>query len=98
MFCANNESNFHLLAVWSVCQVSLEFTPSSAVPGEETTMQVKADPASLCGVSAIDKSVLIKEPGQILDAEKVTTARQHHQSLSEAMVNTSFFSVAGCVF
>lgn len=82
VFCANNKCNFNLLAVRSVYQVSLEFTPSSAVPGEETTMQMKADPASLCGVSAIDKSVLIKEPGKILDAEKVTTAMQHHQSLS----------------
>uniref|UniRef100_A0A669D255 Alpha-2-macroglobulin domain-containing protein n=1 Tax=Oreochromis niloticus TaxID=8128 RepID=A0A669D255_ORENI len=42
-------------------KVSLEFTPSSAVPGEKTNMQVTALPHSLCGVSAIDKSVLIKE-------------------------------------
>lgn len=55
-----------------VCQVSLEFTPSSAVPGEKTNMQVTALPHSLCGVSAIDKSVLIEEPGNILDADKVT--------------------------
>uniref|UniRef100_A0A3P9C668 Alpha-2-macroglobulin n=1 Tax=Maylandia zebra TaxID=106582 RepID=A0A3P9C668_9CICH len=50
----------------------LEFSPSSAVPGEETNMQVTALPRSLCGVSAIDKSVLIKEPGKTLDADKVT--------------------------
>uniref|UniRef100_A0A669FA08 Alpha-2-macroglobulin domain-containing protein n=1 Tax=Oreochromis niloticus TaxID=8128 RepID=A0A669FA08_ORENI len=53
-------------------KVSLEFTPSSAVPGEKTNMQVTALPHSLCGVSAIDKSVLIKEPGNILDVDKVT--------------------------
>ncbi|XP_039465735.1 alpha-2-macroglobulin-like isoform X1 [Oreochromis aureus] len=52
-------------------KVSLEFTPSSAVPGEKTNMQVTALPHSLCGVSAIDKSVLIKEPGNILDVDKI---------------------------
>uniref|UniRef100_A0AAX7TH07 Alpha-2-macroglobulin-like n=1 Tax=Astatotilapia calliptera TaxID=8154 RepID=A0AAX7TH07_ASTCA len=52
--------------------VILGFSPSSAVPGEETNMQVTALPRSLCGVSAIDKSVLIKEPGKTLDADKVT--------------------------
>uniref|UniRef100_A0A7N8XEA9 Alpha-2-macroglobulin-like n=1 Tax=Mastacembelus armatus TaxID=205130 RepID=A0A7N8XEA9_9TELE len=51
-------------------KVSLEFSPSSAVPGEETTMQVTAEPDSLCGVSAVDQSVLIKEPGKSLDADK----------------------------
>lgn len=52
-------------------KVSLEFSPSSAVPGEETTMQIRAQPDSLCGVSAIDQSVLIKEPGNTLDADKI---------------------------
>uniref|UniRef100_A0AAZ1XJ26 Alpha-2-macroglobulin bait region domain-containing protein n=2 Tax=Oreochromis aureus TaxID=47969 RepID=A0AAZ1XJ26_OREAU len=52
-------------------KVSVEFSPSSAVPGEETNMQVTALPHSLCGVSAIDKSVLIKEPGKTLDADKI---------------------------
>uniref|UniRef100_A0A3B4XCA1 Alpha-2-macroglobulin-like n=1 Tax=Seriola lalandi dorsalis TaxID=1841481 RepID=A0A3B4XCA1_SERLL len=58
-------------------KVSLEFSPSSAVPGEETTMQVTAQPDSLCGVSAVDQSVLIKEPGKILNADKVTAAINH---------------------
>ncbi|XP_041665316.1 alpha-2-macroglobulin-like [Cheilinus undulatus] len=52
-------------------KVSLEFSPSSAVPGEENTLQVTAQPDSLCGVSAVDQSVLIKEPGKTLDAEKI---------------------------
>uniref|UniRef100_A0A3B3DWF0 Alpha-2-macroglobulin domain-containing protein n=1 Tax=Oryzias melastigma TaxID=30732 RepID=A0A3B3DWF0_ORYME len=43
-------------------EVSVEFSPSSAVPGEEAEMQLSAHPNSLCGVSAIDQSVLIKEP------------------------------------
>ncbi|KAK5929740.1 hypothetical protein CgunFtcFv8_010954 [Champsocephalus gunnari] len=54
-------------------KVSLEFSPSSAVPGEQTILQVKALPDSLCGVSAVDQSVLIKEPGKTLDADKYTS-------------------------
>uniref|UniRef100_A0A3Q1JBX2 Alpha-2-macroglobulin-like n=1 Tax=Anabas testudineus TaxID=64144 RepID=A0A3Q1JBX2_ANATE len=52
-------------------KVSLEFSPSPAVPGEEVIMQVSADPDSLCGVSAVDQSVLIKEPGKSLNADQV---------------------------
>ncbi|XP_073338260.1 alpha-2-macroglobulin-like [Pagrus major] len=52
-------------------KVSLEFSPSSAVPGEETNLQVTAQPDSLCGVSAVDQSVLIKEPGKTLQAEQI---------------------------
>ncbi|XP_051813509.1 alpha-2-macroglobulin-like [Acanthochromis polyacanthus] len=52
-------------------KVSLEFSPSSAVPGEDINMQLMANPNSLCGVSAIDQSVLIKEPGKTLNAEKI---------------------------
>uniref|UniRef100_A0A3Q3LRP5 Alpha-2-macroglobulin-like 1 n=1 Tax=Mastacembelus armatus TaxID=205130 RepID=A0A3Q3LRP5_9TELE len=48
-------------------KVSLEFTPSSAVPGEQVTMTLTAEPHSLCGVSAVDRSVFIKEPGKSLD-------------------------------
>ncbi|KAJ4935261.1 hypothetical protein JOQ06_016797 [Pogonophryne albipinna] len=57
-------------------KVSLEFSPSSAVPGEQTTLQVKALPDSLCGVSAVDQSVLIKEPGKTLDADKIFNLNQ----------------------
>ncbi|CAJ1066029.1 Hypothetical predicted protein [Xyrichtys novacula] len=52
-------------------KVSLEFSPSSAVPGEENTLQVTALPDSLCGLSAVDQSVLIKEPGKTLDTDKI---------------------------
>uniref|UniRef100_A0A3Q3GEY7 Alpha-2-macroglobulin-like n=1 Tax=Labrus bergylta TaxID=56723 RepID=A0A3Q3GEY7_9LABR len=55
----------------SLCQVSLEFFPSSAVPGEGNTLQVTAQPNSLCGVSIVDQSVLIKEPGKSLDSNRV---------------------------
>lgn len=49
----------------------MEFSPTSAVPGEEATLNLKALPDSLCGVSAVDQSVLIKEPGKTLTADKV---------------------------
>uniref|UniRef100_A0A3P9CV66 Alpha-2-macroglobulin-like protein 1 n=1 Tax=Maylandia zebra TaxID=106582 RepID=A0A3P9CV66_9CICH len=52
-------------------KVSVHFVPPSAVPGDETNFQVTALPHSLCGVSAIDQSVLIKEPGKTLNAEKI---------------------------
>uniref|UniRef100_A0A8C8CHM0 Alpha-2-macroglobulin-like n=1 Tax=Oncorhynchus tshawytscha TaxID=74940 RepID=A0A8C8CHM0_ONCTS len=53
-------------------KVFVEFSPSKAVPGEETTLQLSAQPGSLCGLSAVDKSVHIMEPGKRLDANKVT--------------------------
>ncbi|XP_029965233.1 alpha-1-macroglobulin-like [Salarias fasciatus] len=52
-------------------KVSLEFAPTTSVPGEEVDIQVTAQPDSLCGVSAVDQSVLIKEPGKTLEAEKI---------------------------
>ncbi|XP_077398268.1 alpha-2-macroglobulin-like [Festucalex cinctus] len=52
-------------------KVSMEFCPSSAVPGEQTTLQLTTQPNSLCGVSIVDQSVLIKEPGKTLAADKI---------------------------
>uniref|UniRef100_UPI003AAE80E9 alpha-2-macroglobulin-like n=1 Tax=Centroberyx gerrardi TaxID=166262 RepID=UPI003AAE80E9 len=52
-------------------KVSLEFSPTSAVPGEENTLQLSAQAGSLCGLSAVDQSVLIKEPERKLDADKI---------------------------
>ncbi|XP_075891994.1 alpha-2-macroglobulin-like [Nelusetta ayraudi] len=52
-------------------KVSLEFSQISAVPGDETTLQVTANPESLCGLSIVDQSVLIKEPGKTLTADKI---------------------------
>uniref|UniRef100_A0A8C7V2E6 Alpha-2-macroglobulin-like n=1 Tax=Oncorhynchus mykiss TaxID=8022 RepID=A0A8C7V2E6_ONCMY len=53
-------------------KVSVEFSPSQAVPGEENTLQLSAQPGSLCGLSAVDQSVHIMEPGKRLNADKVT--------------------------
>uniref|UniRef100_A0AAX7U735 Alpha-2-macroglobulin domain-containing protein n=1 Tax=Astatotilapia calliptera TaxID=8154 RepID=A0AAX7U735_ASTCA len=75
--CSPPEFTSHI-NIWMVSfgfcvhQVSVHFVPPSAVPGDETNFQVTALPHSLCGVSAIDQSVLIKEPGKTLNAEKVT--------------------------
>ncbi|XP_034557112.1 alpha-2-macroglobulin-like isoform X3 [Notolabrus celidotus] len=52
-------------------KVSLEFSLSAVVPGEENTLKVTAQPDSLCGLSIVDQSVLIKEPGKTLNAEKI---------------------------
>uniref|UniRef100_A0A8C1NNI5 Uncharacterized protein n=1 Tax=Cyprinus carpio TaxID=7962 RepID=A0A8C1NNI5_CYPCA len=38
-------------------KVSLQFSPAKAVPGEENTLQLSAQPGSLCGLSAVDQSV-----------------------------------------
>ncbi|CAM4552714.1 unnamed protein product [Leuciscus chuanchicus] len=52
-------------------KVSLQFSPTTAVPGEENTLQLSAQPGSLCGISAVDQSVLILEENKRLDLDKV---------------------------
>uniref|UniRef100_A0A3P9IP38 Alpha-2-macroglobulin-like n=1 Tax=Oryzias latipes TaxID=8090 RepID=A0A3P9IP38_ORYLA len=52
-------------------KVSLMFSPSSAVPGEQIKLQLTAQPNSLCGLSAVDQSVLINYPGKTLSADKI---------------------------
>ncbi|XP_056119468.1 alpha-2-macroglobulin-like [Rhinichthys klamathensis goyatoka] len=52
-------------------KVSLQFSPAKAVPGEKNTLQLSAQPGSLCGLSAVDQSVLILKSGKRLDADKV---------------------------
>uniref|UniRef100_A0A8C1T829 Alpha-2-macroglobulin-like n=1 Tax=Cyprinus carpio TaxID=7962 RepID=A0A8C1T829_CYPCA len=52
-------------------KVSLQFSPAKAVPGEKNTLQLSAQPGSLCGLSAVDQSVLILESGKRLDTDKI---------------------------
>ncbi|XP_036453980.1 alpha-2-macroglobulin-like isoform X2 [Colossoma macropomum] len=52
-------------------KVSLQFSPTEAVPGEENTLQLSTLPGSLCGLSAVDQSVFIMEPRKRLNADKV---------------------------
>uniref|UniRef100_A0A8P4KSL4 Alpha-2-macroglobulin n=1 Tax=Dicentrarchus labrax TaxID=13489 RepID=A0A8P4KSL4_DICLA len=74
-------------------KVSLEFSPSSAVPGEETTLQVTAQPDSLCGVSAVDQSVLIKEPGKTLETAKVNDGINHKEMHTSFMCPLNNFLI-----
>ncbi|XP_067306995.1 alpha-2-macroglobulin-like [Pseudorasbora parva] len=52
-------------------KVSLQFSPDKAVPGEKNTLQLSAQPGSLCGLSAVDQSVLILKSGKRLDVDKI---------------------------
>ncbi|XP_063063228.1 alpha-2-macroglobulin-like protein 1 [Engraulis encrasicolus] len=52
-------------------KVSVQFSPPRALPGEKGSLQLSAQPGSLCGLSAVDQSVSLLEPGKQLDAEKV---------------------------
>ncbi|XP_051551679.1 alpha-2-macroglobulin-like protein 1 [Myxocyprinus asiaticus] len=52
-------------------KVSLQFSPANAVPGENNTIKLSAQPGSVCGLSAVDQSVLILEPGRRLNAEAI---------------------------
>ncbi|XP_017574149.1 alpha-2-macroglobulin-like [Pygocentrus nattereri] len=52
-------------------KVSLQFSPTEAVPGEENTLQLSAQPGSLCGLSAVDQSVFSMEQGKRLNADEV---------------------------
>ncbi|XP_043082107.1 alpha-2-macroglobulin-like protein 1 [Puntigrus tetrazona] len=52
-------------------KVSLQFSPATAVPGEGNSLNVSAQAGSLCGLSAVDQSVLIMEPGRRLSAQAV---------------------------
>ncbi|KAF4116471.1 alpha-2-macroglobulin-like [Onychostoma macrolepis] len=52
-------------------KVSLQFSPAMAVPNEGNVLTVSAQAGSLCGLSVVDQSVLIMEPGRRLSAEAV---------------------------
>ncbi|XP_051551566.1 alpha-2-macroglobulin-like protein 1 [Myxocyprinus asiaticus] len=52
-------------------QVSVQFSPDKAVPGENNTIQLSAQPGSVCGLGSVDQSVLILEPGRRLNAEAI---------------------------
>ncbi|XP_026081962.1 alpha-2-macroglobulin-like protein 1 [Carassius auratus] len=52
-------------------KVSLKFSSPTALPGERTSLDLKASPGSLCSVRAIDQSVLLLRPEAELDAASV---------------------------
>lgn len=71
-----------------VCQVSLEFSGPSTVPGRRVGLQIKADPNALCGLSAVDRSVFIKEPQRILNADNVTDSHNLPNTDSSLSIDT----------
>ncbi|CAM4321195.1 unnamed protein product [Leuciscus chuanchicus] len=52
-------------------QVSLQFSPATAVPAEKNVLTVSAEAGSLCGISAVDQSIWILEPRRRLSAKMV---------------------------
>ncbi|KAM9468692.1 alpha-2-macroglobulin-like isoform 1-T1 [Clarias gariepinus] len=52
-------------------KVSLQFSPFKAVPGETNTLELRAYPGSLCGLSVVDQSVFILEPDNRLNLKKI---------------------------
>ncbi|CAM4687033.1 unnamed protein product [Leuciscus chuanchicus] len=52
-------------------QVSLNFSPTRAVPSEGNVLTVSAQAGSLCGLSVVDQSIWILEPGRRLSPKMV---------------------------
>ncbi|XP_046718468.1 alpha-2-macroglobulin-like isoform X2 [Silurus meridionalis] len=66
-------------------QVSLQFSPSKAVPGENNTLKLSAHPGSLCGLSVVDQSVFILDSENRLNANKIfnllpVTSMSHNEA------------------
>ncbi|KAK2881192.1 hypothetical protein Q8A67_018460 [Cirrhinus molitorella] len=53
------------------CLMTMHFPSSTALPGENISLSLKANPGSLCSVRAIDQSVLLLRPEAELDAAAV---------------------------
>uniref|UniRef100_A0A671NTP6 Alpha-2-macroglobulin-like n=1 Tax=Sinocyclocheilus anshuiensis TaxID=1608454 RepID=A0A671NTP6_9TELE len=70
-------------------KVSLQFSPAKAVPGEKNTLQLSAQPGSLCGLSAVDQSVLIMESGKLMYRHHVPKPVAVMSSLADADFHTS---------
>ncbi|KAG1941628.1 pregnancy zone protein [Pimephales promelas] len=54
-------------------QVSLQFSPATAVPAEGNVLMVSAQAGSLCSLSAVDQSVRIMEPGSCSQEDNATS-------------------------
>ncbi|KAK2840601.1 hypothetical protein Q7C36_012180 [Tachysurus vachellii] len=54
-----------------VNKVSLKFSPSPELPGDQASLLLKAAPGSLCSVKAIDKSLLLLQPEKELSIQSV---------------------------
>ncbi|XP_065137345.1 alpha-2-macroglobulin isoform X2 [Paramisgurnus dabryanus] len=58
-------------------KVSLQFSPATAVPGEANTIQLSAQPGSLCGLTGVDQSVNILEKNKHLNVDKIFSMLPH---------------------
>ncbi|XP_060736639.1 alpha-2-macroglobulin-like protein 1 [Tachysurus vachellii] len=52
-------------------KVSLNFSPSTELPGDQASLMLKAAPGSLCSVKAIDQSLLLLQPEKELSIQSV---------------------------
>uniref|UniRef100_A0A8C5QPP2 Uncharacterized protein n=1 Tax=Leptobrachium leishanense TaxID=445787 RepID=A0A8C5QPP2_9ANUR len=52
-------------------KVSVGFSRDEVLPGSDMSLQIQADPGSLCGLRVVDQSVTLMEPEKELTAEKV---------------------------
>ncbi|XP_058246391.1 alpha-2-macroglobulin-like protein 1 isoform X2 [Hemibagrus wyckioides] len=52
-------------------KVSLQFSPSTELPGDQASLKLKAAPGSLCSVKAIDQSLLLLQPEKELNIQSV---------------------------
>uniref|UniRef100_A0A8C5Q5E9 Uncharacterized protein n=1 Tax=Leptobrachium leishanense TaxID=445787 RepID=A0A8C5Q5E9_9ANUR len=43
-------------------KVSVGFTPDEVLPGSDVSLQIQADPGSLCGLRVVDHSVILMKP------------------------------------
>lgn len=55
-----------------ICQVDLVFRPNSGLPATRALLSVMASPQSLCGLRAVDQSVLLMKPETELSASLVS--------------------------
>uniref|UniRef100_A0A8C5WF54 Uncharacterized protein n=1 Tax=Leptobrachium leishanense TaxID=445787 RepID=A0A8C5WF54_9ANUR len=51
-------------------KVSVGFTPDEVLPGSDVSLQIQADPGSLCGLRVVDHSVILMKPEKELTADK----------------------------
>ncbi|XP_058865670.1 alpha-2-macroglobulin-like protein 1 [Acipenser ruthenus] len=52
-------------------KVDLKFSAPQELPGEDTTVHLRADPGSLCALRAVDQSIILMEPDKELTVDTV---------------------------
>lgn len=59
--------------------MGLHFNPAQGLPGSHAHLQVTASPKSLCGLRAVDQSVLLLKPEAELSPTTVSSVSPRHQ-------------------